>query len=51
MSREIFELTCKLAQFPPAARFIELQKALGQAIEAQSTTLANQSGCLVGASG
>jgi 2-polyprenyl-6-methoxyphenol hydroxylase-like FAD-dependent oxidoreductase len=50
MSREIFELTDKLAQFPPAAQFIELQKALGQAIEAQSTTLANQSGCLVGAS-
>ena len=38
--REIFEITCEMTGFPPADRFIELQKQLGAAIDAQAATLA-----------
>ena len=38
--REIFEITCELTTFPPADRFIELQKQLGVAIDTQASTLA-----------
>jgi 2-polyprenyl-6-methoxyphenol hydroxylase-like FAD-dependent oxidoreductase len=38
--REIFEITCELVTYPPAARFIELQKQLGTAIDTQASTLA-----------
>jgi flavin-dependent dehydrogenase len=38
--REIFEITCELTTFPPADRFIELQKQLSRAIDAQASTLA-----------
>jgi flavin-dependent dehydrogenase len=38
--REIFEITCELTTFPPTDRFIELQKQLGNAIDAQAGILA-----------
>ena len=38
--REIFEITCELTGFPPAGRFIELQKQLGAAIDTQAAALA-----------
>ena len=38
--REIFELTCRLAAYPPVPRFIELQKQLGAAIDTQAAALA-----------
>jgi flavin-dependent dehydrogenase len=38
--REIFELTCRLAAYPPVPRFIELQKQLGVAIDTQAAALA-----------
>ena len=38
--REVFEITCELVSFPPAARFVELQKQLSAAIEAQAAVLA-----------
>jgi flavin-dependent dehydrogenase len=38
--REIFEITCRLAAYPPMPTFIELQKQLGLAIDTQATTLA-----------
>jgi flavin-dependent dehydrogenase len=38
--REIFEITCELTTFPPAHRFIELQKQLATAIDTQAETLA-----------
>lgn len=40
MLREIFEITCELATFPPSERFAELQKQLSTAIDAQSAVLA-----------
>ncbi len=40
MAAEIFDITCELSQFPPAARFAELQKALGRAIDAHAAELA-----------
>ncbi len=40
--REIFEITCELTTFPPADRFIELQKQLGVAIDTQASALAAQ---------
>jgi flavin-dependent dehydrogenase len=40
--REIFELTCRLAAYPPVPRFIELQKQLGAAIDKQAAALAAQ---------
>jgi flavin-dependent dehydrogenase len=38
--REIFELTCRLAAYPPVPTFIELQKQLGAAIDTQAAALA-----------
>jgi flavin-dependent dehydrogenase len=38
--REIFEITCRLAAYPPVPRFIELQKQLGVAIDKQAAALA-----------
>jgi flavin-dependent dehydrogenase len=38
--REVFEITCELATFPPVDRFIELQKQLGIAIDTQAACLA-----------
>jgi flavin-dependent dehydrogenase len=37
---EIFELTCRLAAYPPVPRFVELQKQLGAAIDTQAAALA-----------
>jgi flavin-dependent dehydrogenase len=38
--REIFEITCRLAAYPPMSAFVELQKQLGGAIDKQSAALA-----------
>jgi flavin-dependent dehydrogenase len=38
--REIFELTCALAGFPPVPAFVGLQKQLGAAIDTQAAALA-----------
>ena len=38
--REIFEITCRLAAYPPVPAFIELQKQLGAAIDKQAAVLA-----------
>jgi flavin-dependent dehydrogenase len=38
--REIFEITCWLAAYPPVPRFIELQKQLGVAIDKEAAALA-----------
>ena len=38
--REIFEITCRLAAYPPVPRFIELQKQLSAAIDKQAAALA-----------
>jgi hypothetical protein len=38
--RAVFDITCELSLFPPAARFVELQKQLGDAIEAEAEYLA-----------
>jgi 2-polyprenyl-6-methoxyphenol hydroxylase-like FAD-dependent oxidoreductase len=38
--REIFELTCALASYPPTTEFVELQKRLGQAIDAEALAAA-----------
>jgi flavin-dependent dehydrogenase len=38
--REVFEITCELTTFPPADRFVELQKQLGVAIDTQAASLA-----------
>jgi flavin-dependent dehydrogenase len=38
--REIFEITCRLAAYPPAPAFIELQKQLSAAIDKQAAVLA-----------
>jgi flavin-dependent dehydrogenase len=37
---EIFELTCRLAAYPPVPRFIELQKQLSAAIDKEAAALA-----------
>jgi flavin-dependent dehydrogenase len=37
--RDVLELTCALAAYPPVAEFVELQKQLGQAIDAGSAEL------------
>ena len=41
MLREIFEITCELSGVPPLARFVELQKQLGVAIDRQAGELAD----------
>jgi flavin-dependent dehydrogenase len=38
--REIFEITCQLAAYPPVPRFVELQKQLGTAIDKEAAALA-----------
>ncbi|HYY77858.1 MAG TPA: NAD(P)/FAD-dependent oxidoreductase [Actinomycetes bacterium] len=38
--REVFEVTCRLAAYPPVPAFIELQKQLGGAIDKQAAALA-----------
>ena len=38
--REIFDITCALADFPPVDRFVELQRQLSAAIEVEATALA-----------
>jgi 2-polyprenyl-6-methoxyphenol hydroxylase-like FAD-dependent oxidoreductase len=38
--REIFELTCRLAAYPPVPTFVQLQKQLGAAIDKQAAALA-----------
>ena len=38
--REIFEITCRLAAYPPVPRFIALQKQLSAAIDTQAAALA-----------
>jgi flavin-dependent dehydrogenase len=38
--REIFEITCRLAEYPPVPAFIELQKQLSAAIDKQAAALA-----------
>jgi flavin-dependent dehydrogenase len=38
--REVFELTCQLAAYPPVATFVELQKRLSAAIDTQAAALA-----------
>jgi len=38
--REVFELTCALADYPSVPRFVELQKQLSRALDAEATELA-----------
>jgi flavin-dependent dehydrogenase len=38
--REVFEITCRLAAYPPVPTFVELQKQLSAAIDRQATALA-----------
>jgi flavin-dependent dehydrogenase len=40
--REVFELTCRLAAYPPVPTFIELQKQLSAAIDRQAAALATR---------
>ena len=40
--REIFEITCRLAAFPPVPAFIELQKQLSAANDKEATALASR---------
>jgi flavin-dependent dehydrogenase len=37
--REIFEITCRLAAYPPVPTFIELQKQLSVAIDGEAAAL------------
>jgi flavin-dependent dehydrogenase len=48
--REVFELTCRLAAYPPVPTFIQLQKQLGAAIDTQAAAQAARpipGGCLL----
>jgi flavin-dependent dehydrogenase len=48
--REIFQLTCRLAAYPPVPTFIDLQKQLGAAIDKEALALAARpipGGCLL----
>jgi flavin-dependent dehydrogenase len=38
--RDVFELTCALAGYPPVAHFVELQKQLSRAIDVEASALA-----------
>jgi flavin-dependent dehydrogenase len=38
--REVFDLTCALAAYPPVSEFVELQKQLSRAIDTEATELA-----------
>ncbi len=41
--RDIFELTCTLASYPPVPEFVELQKQLSRAIDIEAAELAARS--------
>jgi flavin-dependent dehydrogenase len=41
--REVFEITCRLAAYPPVPTFVELQKQLAGAIDQQAAALAARS--------
>ncbi len=43
MAADLFAITWELATFPPRARFVELQKCLARAIDAQAEALAARS--------
>jgi flavin-dependent dehydrogenase len=48
--REVFEITCRLAAYPPVPAFVELQKQLSAAIDQQAAALAARpvpAGCLL----
>jgi hypothetical protein len=38
--REIFDITCAMGVFPPLTAFVELQKRLGRANEAEAESMA-----------
>jgi 2-polyprenyl-6-methoxyphenol hydroxylase-like FAD-dependent oxidoreductase len=38
--RDVFDLTCRLASYPPVPAFVELQKQLGVAFDAEAAELA-----------
>lgn len=38
--RDVFDLTCRLASYPPVPAFVELQKQLGVALDAEAAELA-----------
>jgi hypothetical protein len=40
--REIFDITCRLAAYPPVPAFIELQKQLSAAIDNEAAALATR---------
>jgi flavin-dependent dehydrogenase len=40
--RDVFDLTCRLANYPPVPAFVELQKQLGVAIDAEAVDLAGR---------
>lgn len=40
--RDVFELTCAMAHYPPVTEFVELQKQLGRAIDFEATALASR---------
>jgi flavin-dependent dehydrogenase len=40
--REVFEITCRLAAYPPVPTFIELQKQLSSAIDKEAAALATR---------
>jgi len=39
-ARDVFEVTCALAAYPPADQFVELQRRLSRAIDVEATALA-----------
>jgi flavin-dependent dehydrogenase len=41
--REVFDLTCALAAYPPVAEFVELQKRFARALDAEAAELAARS--------
>jgi flavin-dependent dehydrogenase len=45
--REIFDITCEMSAFPTSSRFVELQKQLSDAIDAQAGLLAARPAPLV----
>jgi flavin-dependent dehydrogenase len=40
--RDVFELTCSLAAYPPVTEFVDLQRQLSRAIDAEATRLAGR---------
>ena len=43
--REVFDLTCALAAYPPVPEFVELQKRLGRAIDTEAADAGRPSRC------